>query len=277
MRATGVDGQPTTAHRGRCALRPSCSVQQQTHVVGHPTEGASRTPPPTGCASCRFQRSREVQFITAVTCHAATSVSLPPVGCTVLGAPWPRDCRVSLAAVVWLDRLHPRHPRRTRLASTAQHIQSRGHRPRTIFYGRTDVIHHPTPGGHGSPPLRWVGRLMGNVVATHQRRHQPLSHGPSGRDSSPFRGAEKAGCGAPTLFVHPRRPQPLSRGAPLTPRLFFLRLCPLLWGSWPWSSCTRARRAWCWHRARRPRRRRRARPRQRGGLSWRRPRPGPGP
>ena len=73
-----------------------------------------------------------MQFITAVTCHAATSVSLPPVGCTVLGAPWPRDCRVSLAAVVWLDRLHPRHPRCARLASTTPRIQSRGHRPRTI-------------------------------------------------------------------------------------------------------------------------------------------------
>ena len=49
-RGTGVVRQPTTAHRGRCALRPSCSVQQQTHVVGHPTEGASGTPPPTGFA-----------------------------------------------------------------------------------------------------------------------------------------------------------------------------------------------------------------------------------
>ena len=127
------DGAPYDARR---------SVQQQTHVVGHPTEGASRTPPPTGCASCRFQRSREVLFITPVTLYTATSVSLPPVGCTVLGAPWPRDCRVSLAAVVWLDRLHPRHPRRTRLASTAQHIQSRGHRPRTICEAWGNRIRH---------------------------------------------------------------------------------------------------------------------------------------
>ena len=45
------DGAPYDVNR---------SVQQQTDVVRHPEEGASGTPPPTGCARCRFQRSREV-------------------------------------------------------------------------------------------------------------------------------------------------------------------------------------------------------------------------
>ena len=44
------DGAPYEARR---------NVKQQTHVVRYPTEGASGTPPPTGCARCRFQRSRE--------------------------------------------------------------------------------------------------------------------------------------------------------------------------------------------------------------------------
>ena len=168
--------------------------------------------------------------------------------------------------------MHPRFPRCSCFASTTQRIQSRGHSPRTFFTGAPTLSVIPRREGVEARPYDgWRGILSSPTL------HQPLSHGPSGRDSSPFRGAERAGCGAPTLFVHPRRPQPLSRGAPLTPRLFFLRLCPLLWGSWPWSSYTRVRRAWCWHRARRPRRRRRARPRRRGGLSWRRPRPGPGP
>ena len=39
-------------------------------------------------------------------------------------------------------------------------------------------------------PYGGLGRFTGNVVATYQRRPQPLSHGPSRRDSSPFRGAE---------------------------------------------------------------------------------------
>ena len=78
----------------------------------------------------------------------------PTVGCTVLGAPWPRDRRGGLGAPVRRDRQHPRHPRRACLASTAQRIQSRGHSPRTFFYGRTDAVRQPTPGGRGSPPLR---------------------------------------------------------------------------------------------------------------------------
>ena len=89
---------------------------------------------------------------------ADTFVPHPPVRGGVLDAPRLRDCRASLDASVRLDQLYPRHPRCARLASTAQRIISRGHRPRTIFYVRTHVIHHPTPGGRGSPPLRRVGR-----------------------------------------------------------------------------------------------------------------------
>ena len=48
-RRTG-DGAPYSA---------SCSVQQRTDAVRYPTEGVSRTPPPTVVARCRFQRSRE--------------------------------------------------------------------------------------------------------------------------------------------------------------------------------------------------------------------------
>ena len=48
-RRTG-DGAPYEAKR---------NVQQQTHAVRQPTEGASGTPPPTAVARCRYQRSRE--------------------------------------------------------------------------------------------------------------------------------------------------------------------------------------------------------------------------
>ncbi len=120
-----------------------------------------------------------------ITFHAASSVSLPPVGCTVLGAPCSRDRRAALVASVRPDQPRPRHPRCARLSSTAQLMRFRGHSPRTIFYGRTDVIRHPTPGGRGSPPLRGL-RLSPTL-------HQPLSHGAKRRDSSPFRGAEGVG------------------------------------------------------------------------------------
>ena len=91
--------------------------------------------------------------------HAATFVSLLPVGCTVLGAPRLSDWRGNVGADGRRGRFCPRFPRRARLASTAQRMQFRGHSPRTIFTG--------------APTL-----------------HQPLSHGAMRRDSSPFRGAE---------------------------------------------------------------------------------------
>ena len=40
--------------------------------------------------------------------------------------------------------------------SASTRIRSRGHSPRTISYVRTHVVLHPTPGGRGSPPLRWA-------------------------------------------------------------------------------------------------------------------------
>ena len=46
-----------------------------------------------------------------------------------------------------------------------------------------------TPYGRASTPAR--RGLTGNVIIPHQRRPQPLSHGASRRDSSPFRGAER--------------------------------------------------------------------------------------
>ena len=139
-RGTGVILRPTAAHRGRCALRRVGKFPHRNYAVRHRTEGASGTPPPTVVARFRFQRSREVQFIKSVTFfYAASSVTLPPVGCTVLGAPWLRDCRVSLAADVRLDRFYPRHPRCASLASTAQRMKFRGHSPRTI--GRCEGAH----------------------------------------------------------------------------------------------------------------------------------------
>ena len=136
-RRTG-DGAPYDA---------SCSVQQQTHVVRHPTEGASGTPPPTVVARCRFQRSREVQFITPVALYAARPVSHTPVRGGVPDAPRSCDRRAALGADVWLDRQHPRFPRCAILASTTPRMRSRGHSPRTIFYGSTNVTRQPTPGG----------------------------------------------------------------------------------------------------------------------------------
>ena len=79
-----------------------------------------------------FQRSREVQFITPVALYAASPVSLSPVGCTVLGAPWSRDRRAALDAPARRDQPRSRRPRCARLASTTPRMQSRGHSPRTI-------------------------------------------------------------------------------------------------------------------------------------------------
>ena len=87
----------------------------RNYVVRHPEEGASGTPPPTVVARCRFQQSREVQFITPVTLYAATFDTHQLVGCTVLGAPWSCDRRGNVGADGRRGRLHPRFPRRVRL------------------------------------------------------------------------------------------------------------------------------------------------------------------
>ena len=80
----------------------------------------------------------EVCGVYALVYHDAdTVVFLPPVRGGVLDAPCLRDRRAALDADVRLDRQHPRLPRCANLAFTAQRMRFRGHRPRTISYGRT--------------------------------------------------------------------------------------------------------------------------------------------
>ena len=155
----------------------------------HVTHGAPALRPQPSV--CNFAGAARALFgrrdgTASVAILAAAYVSHPPVRGGVLDAPRSCDRRADLYAPVRRDQPHPRHPRCARLASTAQRIQFRGHSPRTILYGRTHVIRSPTPGGRGSPPLRCVGKVSG----VYPRRPQPLIHGASRRDSSPFRGAE---------------------------------------------------------------------------------------
>ena len=143
-----------------------------------------------------------------------SSVSLATaVGCTVLGAPRSRDRRGRLDATVGPARFCPCFPRCINRALTDQRFIFRGHSPRTISYGRTDVVRRPRPGGRGSPPLRCVGRWAGNVVGDAPT---PVSTPQSRREAPrqlPLPGSRGSRCGVPTLSVIPRRPQPFSRGA----------------------------------------------------------------
>ena len=64
--------------------------------------------------------------------------------------------------------------------------------PRTILYGRTDVVLHPTPGGRGSPPLRWASashpRCTNPSVTALRAVTAPLSGEPrGGRSLLPLR------------------------------------------------------------------------------------------
>ena len=109
---------------------------------------------------------RDSGFSGAVRCslsnpvtffYVASPVSLPPVGCTVLGAPWLRDCRGGLDAVVRPDRFCPRHPRCVNRAFTDQRFIFRGHSPRTIFTGAPTLPVNPRRAGVEDKPLRWIG------------------------------------------------------------------------------------------------------------------------
>ena len=98
-----------------------------------------------------------------------------------------------------------------------------------------------TPYGRASTPAR--RGLTGNVIIPHQRRPQPLSHGASRRDSSPFRGAEGWAkvCGvgatvyhdADTYVTHPPvrggvldAPRSHDRRASLDATVWLGRFCP---------------------------------------------------
>ena len=86
-----------------------------------------------------FQGSRGVGgggYLYASVYHdAETYVTHSPVRGGVPDAPRLRDRRAALDASVRLDRQHPRHQRRARLASASPRIQSRGHSPRTFVTG----------------------------------------------------------------------------------------------------------------------------------------------
>ena len=110
---------------------------------------------------------RPLRVVRAGRCQHKTAVARPP-GCV-------RRNR-------WAWPIAPAFPTVRTVTSASTRIRSRGHSPRTILYGRTHVIHHPTPGGRGSPPLQGI--------RSSPTLHQPLSHGALRRDSSPFRGAE---------------------------------------------------------------------------------------
>ena len=132
-----------------------------------------------------------VRLYASVYHDADTAVFVPPVRGGVPAAPRSRDHRAALDADVRPDQPQPRRPRCARLSSTAQLMRFRGRSPRTISYGRTDVVLHPRPGRRGSPPLRCeVALVDGQRYCAAPTLHQPLSHGASRRDSSPFRGAE---------------------------------------------------------------------------------------
>ena len=74
-RGTGVVGQATAAHRGRCALRrvgESFRIEIRSSVIRR--KGRRGRRPLRWLRVGTFQRSREVQFITPVTLYAARPV-----------------------------------------------------------------------------------------------------------------------------------------------------------------------------------------------------------
>ena len=85
-----------------------------------------------------------------------------------------RVCRGGLVADVQRDRLQPRLLRCARLDSTTQRIQSRGHSPRTILYGRpTSSFHRRRAGVEARPYGGCLRRLTGNAGTPHRRYTNP--------------------------------------------------------------------------------------------------------
>ncbi len=130
------NGRPTSSfipRRAGVEARPYGRHPHRTHVAPTPQ---SR---PFGPRQLPFQGSRGVGgggYLYASVYHdAETYVTHSPVRGGVPDAPRLRDRRAALDASVRLDRQHPRHQRRARLASASPRIQSRGHSPRTFVTG----------------------------------------------------------------------------------------------------------------------------------------------
>ncbi len=83
----------------------------------------------------------------------------------------------------------PASPAVRPVTSSSPRIISRGHCPRT-FGAATSAFLPRRAGVEARPYGGWLRGLTGNVVSPHPCCPQPLSHGASRRDSSPFRGAE---------------------------------------------------------------------------------------
>ena len=144
---------PTPGGRGSPPLRWASASHRRRHQPLSHAASRRDSSPFRGA-----ERWAEVCGVCASVCRDAdTVVFLPPVRGGVPDAPRSRDCRAALDAPVRPDQPHPRFPRRATIASTSPRIQSRGHSPRTISCGRTDVVHRPRPGERGSPPLRRIG------------------------------------------------------------------------------------------------------------------------
>ncbi len=172
------------AHR----RKRGCRRPRQTSATNPPRQsrdrGASRTPPPTVVARCRFQQSREVQFITPVTLYAATFDTHQLVGCTVLGAPRSDYCRAALDAAVWLDRQHPRHPRRTCLHSPPHESNPAGAARAPFFTGApTSSFHQRREGVEALPYGRHphlIRAARNPSVTARSAATAPLSGEPRG-------------------------------------------------------------------------------------------------
>ena len=85
---------------------------------------------------------------------------LLPVRGGVPDAPRLCDRRAALDASVRRDQLRPRFPRRSRLASATQRIQSRGHSTRTIFTGAPTSSFHQRREGVEALPYCVSGRFQ---------------------------------------------------------------------------------------------------------------------
>ena len=117
--------------------------------------------------------------------YAATFDTLPPVGCTVLGAPWSRDRRGNVGADGRRDRFYPRFPRRARLRPPSNASNPAGAARAPFFTGARRY-----PPSHAGRAWKPAPTRRGEVLGAFRRWLQPLSHGAKRRDSSPFRGAE---------------------------------------------------------------------------------------
>ena len=128
-------------------------------------------------------------FVRANRCYPSSQAGRAWKPAPTLGGEG--ECVQPPSSVIRRKGRRGRRPLRWFAYFTLRHV-TQGRSPRTISDGRSDVVRRPTPGGRGSPPLRWVRNAQKGPVCGPVLLCAEMPAGVSGRVFYEYSSPEKA-------------------------------------------------------------------------------------